>query len=141
MFIKFANIINISNKLNIFCLVNEEYESVTNFDFSREVLNCFGDTDEFEFVNAKPKELYTDCDLSLFFIMSGGSEGAFLKYYPLLKEPFYFVVTGRNNGLGAALEILSFLNDHNKKVELIYGNIDHMTQRIRAILLENKKNG
>ena len=71
-----------------------------------------------------------DCDLKLIFISSGGSEGLFLKNFDKLKEPYYFLTNGANNSLAASLEILTYLNLHHKKGEILHGDIDYIANRI-----------
>ena len=74
-----------------------------------------------------------DCDLKLIFISSGGSEGLFLNEFDKLKEPYYFLTSGNNNSLAASLEILTYLNLHNLKGEIIHGNISYISSRIKEL--------
>ncbi len=74
-----------------------------------------------------------NCDLKLIFISSGGSEGLFLKNFDKLQEPYYFLTNGANNSLAASLEILTYLNLHNKKGEILHGDIDYLSNRIQEL--------
>ena len=73
------------------------------------------------------------CDLKLIFIESGGSEGLFLKNYDKLQEPYYLLTSGNNNSLAASLEILTYLNTHEKKGEVIHGSNDYVVKRIKEL--------
>ena len=75
-----------------------------------------------------------DCDLKLIFIESGGSEGLFLKNYDKLKEPYYILTSGNNNSLAASLEILTYLNNNNKKGEIIHGDVEYIVKRIKELV-------
>lgn len=79
-----------------------------------------------------------DCDLKLIYIESGGSEGLFLQNIDVLQEPYYFLTNGSNNSLAASLEILTYLNLHGKKGEVIHGDIAYVAERIRTLALTNK---
>ena len=79
-----------------------------------------------------------DCDLKLIFIQSGGSEGLFLENMKVLKEPFYFLTNGSNNSLAASLEIMTYLNLHGLKGEVLHGDVPYIAGRIRALSLLGK---
>ena len=74
-----------------------------------------------------------DCDIKLIFIASGGSEGLFLKALPKLKEPFYILTKGTNNSLAASLEIMTYLNIHNLKGEILHGDPCYISTIIKNI--------
>ena len=74
-----------------------------------------------------------DCDIKLIFIASGGSEGLFLDNISKLKEPFYFLTKGTNNSLAASLEIMTFLNIHNLKGEVLHGSPLYISERLKNI--------
>ena len=76
-----------------------------------------------------------DCDLKLIFIESGGSEGLFLKNFSKLKEPYYFLTNGSNNSLAASLEILTYLNNHNLKGEILHGSTSYIAKRINELVV------
>lgn len=73
------------------------------------------------------------CDLKLIFIQTGGSEGLFLENFSKLKEPYYLLTNGGNNSLAASLEILSYLNNQNKRGEILHGSISYIAHRIKSL--------
>lgn len=87
---------------------------------------------------------YTDdiadyqCDLKLIYIESGGSEGYFLRDFRKLKEPYIFITSGANNSLAASLEILTYLNLHHKKGELLHGDPKSIAERIQELAMINR---
>lgn len=68
--------------------------------------------------------------LNLIFIETGGSEGLFLNNISKFKEPYYLLTSGNNNSLAASLEIMTYLNIHNLKGEIIHGGIEYISKRI-----------
>lgn len=79
-----------------------------------------------------PLEDY-DCDVKLLFVQTGGSEGLFLKSIDSLQEPYYILTNGANNSLAASMEILTYLNLHGKRGEILHGNADYIADRIKRI--------
>ncbi len=76
--------------------------------------------------------------LNLIFIETGGSEGLFLKRINEFKEPYYLLTSGNNNSLAASLEIMTYLNIHNLKGEIIHGGIEYIAKRIYELYKVNK---
>lgn len=74
-----------------------------------------------------------DCDLKLIYIESGGSEDLFLQNLDVLREPFYLLTNGMNNSLAASMEILTYMNLHGMKGEIIHGDIDYVAGRISLL--------
>lgn len=74
-----------------------------------------------------------DCDVKLLFVQTGGSEGLFLKNIDKLQEPFYILTNGANNSLAASMEILTYLNLHGKKGEILHGSTSYIADRIKTI--------
>lgn len=89
---------------------------------------------EFVLVDSVDELNKDDGSLSLIFIQSGGSEGKFLEIYGQLKEPYYLLTLGSNNSLAASIEILTYLKAHDKKGEILHGDINYIAQRIRDIV-------
>lgn len=88
-----------------------------------------------------PLEDY-DCDIKLIFVQTGGSEGFFLQNFDKLREPYYLLTNGANNSLAASLEILTYLNSHGKKGEILHGGATYIANRIKqlaAVDLATKK--
>jgi len=82
-------------------------------------------------------------DLPVFFIESGGSEGIFKSLYKSYKEPYIIISKPTSNSLPAALEICSFLNQHNLNYIHVHDKIENIpTKLINALQedrIENKK--
>lgn len=76
---------------------------------------------------------YTDCDLSLILVQSGGSENLFVENFAKFKEPYYLLTYGVNNSLAASLEIMAFLKNHNLKGEVIHGDNDYIAARLNEL--------
>ncbi len=74
-----------------------------------------------------------NCDLKLIFIQTGGTEGLFLEALPKLQEPYYLLTNEKNNSLAAAMEILTYLKNHNLHGEIIHGDLDDMSKRINLL--------
>lgn len=74
-----------------------------------------------------------DCDLKLIFVQTGGSEGLFLKNSDKLREPYYILTNGANNSLAASLEILTYLNTHGKRGEILHGDTHYIASRIKTL--------
>lgn len=84
------------------------------------------------------KEFY-DADLSLILVQSGGSEGFFLELEKDLKEPFYLLTYGSNNSLAASMEILSYLQNNNKKAEILHGSANYISNRLLELKSSKQK--
>ena len=79
-------------------------------------------------------ERYLTDDFALLYVASGGSEGYFLEVFEQLKaRPCYILTSGDSNSLAASMEILSFLNAHGGKGELLHGDVEKVAARIRAL--------
>ena len=76
--------------------------------------------------------------LNLIFVETGGSEGLFLNRINEFKEPYYLLTSGNNNSLAASLEIMTYLNIHNLKGEIIHGGISYIAKRIYELYKVNK---
>ena len=87
-------------------------------------------------------KLYEDSDLVLILVQSGGSENLFIKNFAQFKEPYYLLTYGVNNSLAASLEILAFLKNHNLKGEVLHGDNDYISYRIKALApIQSTKKG
>lgn len=81
---------------------------------------------------------YTDYgshSLSLIYVRTGGTEGIFRRLLPQLQGKnqrlFYLLTSGKSNSLAASMEILSYLQQHDIKGEIIHGNPTYIARRIR----------
>ena len=81
---------------------------------------------------------YSDTDLSLLLIQTGGSENYFLKDIKHFKNPIFLLTYGFSNSLAAAIEILSYINQNKLNGEILHGSIEYVSKRIKEILEETK---
>ena len=75
--------------------------------------------------------------LNLIYVRTGGTEGIFRRKLPELQakssRPFYLLTSGKSNSLAASMEILSYLQQHDIKGEIIHGSTDYIAQRINVL--------
>ena len=75
--------------------------------------------------------------LDLIYVRTGGTEGIFKRLLPeLLKKssrPFYLLTSGKSNSLAASLEILSFLRQNGLQGEILHGQPDYVSQKIKIL--------
>jgi L-fucose isomerase-like protein len=101
---------------------------------------------------SKGKDLtfsYSDGDIEMYFIETGGSEEPFLAQYKHQDKPYYLLATGNANSLASSLEILSFLQKEKKDGTIIFGTPEEIYKQIMGLkkgkkepkLLENKRVG
>jgi L-fucose isomerase-like protein len=83
---------------------------------------------EFSFVEGKK-----DDPLTLFYIQTGGSEAPFLEIYKNYAEPYYLLATGNSNSLASSLEILSYLQEHHLKGEILFGEPEDLASSLRDL--------
>ena len=80
---------------------------------------------------------YGTSGLSLIYVRTGGTEGIFKRILPELQakssRPFYLLTSGKSNSLAASMEILSYLQQHGIKGEIIHGSTDYIAQRISVL--------
>ena len=80
---------------------------------------------------------YGTCGLNLIYVRTGGTEGIFRRILPELQarssRPFYLLTSGKSNSLAASMEILSYLQQHDIKGEIIHGSTDYINQRINVL--------
>lgn len=68
---------------------------------------------------------------SLVFVESGGSETAFLKVLPELKEPIILLSNGKNNSLPASLEIKTYCSQYKYTALLFTGDEAQIADAIK----------
>lgn len=79
-------------------------------------------------------EQYLAEDFALLYVASGGSEGYFVQTFDQLKDRHCYILTsGESNSLAASMEILSFLNKHGGRGEILHGDIPQIAEKIRLI--------
>ncbi|ADO76653.1 fucose isomerase [Halanaerobium praevalens] len=84
---------------------------------------------------------YTDFsqyDLTINFIKSGGSENILAENIDYLPQPVYLLATELHNSLPASLEILSFLNAQGLEAKILHGKMENLIKEIKE-LAEYKK--
>jgi L-fucose isomerase-like protein len=93
--------------------------------------------DNFELEEIAADEIpYTDFseyDLTINFIKSGGSESIFAENVEYLPQPAYLLATELHNSLPAALEILSFLNAEGLDGKILHGEIEDLVAEIEEL--------
>ena len=81
-----------------------------------------------------PLETYLSDHFALLYVASGGSEAYFLEVFEALKQrPCYLLTSGDANSLAASMEILSYLNAHGGRGEILHGDLSEVSARIRAL--------
>ena len=80
---------------------------------------------------------YGSHDLDLIFVRTGGTEGIFKLLMPQLvaqsAKPFYLLASDKSNSLAASLEILSYLRQQGLQGEILHGNADYISNKIRML--------
>ena len=81
---------------------------------------------------------YGEAPLSLLFVRTGGTEGLFLRLLPQLRQqtdqPFYLLTSGTSNSLAASMEILSYLNAHRLRGEILHGDSAYLQHHISLLM-------
>lgn len=95
----------------------------------RKEINSFMSS-QLQFVDSSMIE---DEKCKFIFIASGGSEPAFLEIFRRTKGPWVLITTQSNNSLPAAMEILSYINDHGQKGEILHGSAKSIASRLELI--------
>ena len=62
--------------------------------------------------------------LTVFFVLTGGSEIYFKQCYQDYPEPYFILARKQNNSLAASLEIVTFLQKQGKRVYLLFEEVD-----------------
>ncbi|MGB9976443.1 fucose isomerase [Thermovenabulum sp.] len=100
-----------------YTLFNENFE-VTYFDY--------GEIND-EFANRSK-------DLTLVWIMTGGTEEKFKNIFDYLPRPVILLAEDINNSLAASLEIMSFVSEYKKeKAYLLYNDKDQVLNKIKRL--------
>ena len=101
-----------------------------NQEHTQEFLNGIEKAGDFELIRSA-SDAYEDLDFCLIFIMTGGTEGLFLKDLDKYTgKPCYLLTSGESNSLAASMEILSYLKSHGYKGEILHGDSRHIAGRI-----------
>ena len=76
---------------------------------------------------------YGDGDLSLVYVMTGGTEGLFLEELPHIQGDVHILTSGRSNSLAASMEFLSYLHQKGRTGEIIHGEPEHIAGRVEVL--------
>ena len=76
---------------------------------------------------------YGQGDLSLVYVMTGGTEGLFLEALPQIQGHVHILTSGRSNSLAASMEILSYLRQQGRTGEIIHGDAEYIAHRVELL--------
>lgn len=118
----------------IYTLTSELHDEQAVDGVTREFLNSLDVT--FEMKGSDFAD-YGSHSLDLIYVRTGGTEGIFKSLLPELQakseQPFYLLTSGKSNSLAASMEILSYLRQNDFKGEIIHGDPDYISKRIRLL--------
>ncbi|MDO4565862.1 MAG: hypothetical protein Q4B42_00875 [Oscillospiraceae bacterium] len=100
--------------------------------YSEEFLKELSAECGFEIVCAPLEEVAAQ-ELPVFFIASGGSEQGFKNAYKAVKPPYMLLTTPAYNSLAAAMEILGYLDENEKKGEILHGSLSRIAARLKTL--------
>ena len=118
----------------IYTLTSELHDEAAVGTVTKEFLGSLGI--EYEFRGNDYAD-YGSHTLNLLYVRTGGREGIFLRLLPQLLEksqrPFYLLTSGKSNSLAASMEILSYLQQHNLRGEIIHGGAEYIARKIKVL--------
>ena len=118
----------------IYTLTSELHDEAAVGTVTKEFLGSLGI--EYEFRGNDYAD-YGSHTLNLIYVRTGGTEGIFLRLLPQLLEksqrPFYLLTSGKSNSLAASMEILSYLQQHDLRGEIIHGSAEYIARKIRVL--------
>ncbi len=97
-------------------------------DFRKEISVYLGN----ELIFSDAAEIQEE-EYKFIFVASGGSARAFKKIFQMMSGPFILITTQSNNSLAAAMEELSYINDHGEQGEILHGCASAVAERISCI--------
>lgn len=117
------------NLVPLYSPIHKNSQNIIKEDllFIDEINNFLADEDLVIVENAK------DALFNVILIGSGGTEALFLKHLSQEQEPYVILSTSRNNSLPAALEIKTYLENHNKLCFLLSGEENHIASMLKHI--------
>ena len=120
--------------IGVYTLTSELHDEQAVGAVTQEFLNSLDVAYEFKGSD------YTDYgthSLDLIYVRTGGTEGIFKRLLPELRakseRPFYLLTSGKSNSLAASMEILSYLRQNDFKGEIIHGDSDYISKRVRLL--------
>lgn len=118
----------------IYTLTSELHDEEAVSSFSSELLDSL--TIGYELKGDDYAD-YGSHALDIIYVRTGGTEGIFKQLLPKLQErsarPFYLLTSGKSNSLAAAMEILSYLRQHDIKGEIIHGSTEYISRRLEIL--------
>ena len=118
----------------IYTLTSELHDEQALSSISREILDNLNVGFELKGDNYAD---YGSHALDIIYVRTGGTEGIFKQLLPHLQEkseqPFYLLTSGKSNSLAAAMEILSYLRQHDIKGEIIHGTPEYISRRVEML--------
>jgi len=124
-------------KISVFPIKSMLHDGVLIGEETKKLLNDIEKLGDYHFHLTDIDDLYNS-DLSVILVQSGGSEGLFLEMEKDLKEPYYLLTYGSNNSLAASMEILSYLQNKNKKAEILHGSPSYIANRLNSLVNKEK---
>lgn len=123
-------------------LIYPIYSPLHNGDFMKReterLLKSLKEKTSYDFLLTDIDHLY-DGDIALILVESGGSEHYYLEVKDRLKEPVYLLTFGNNNSLAASLEILTYIQNHKQKGEILHGSDEYIANRILTLLKKGEQ--
>ena len=123
-------------------LIYPIYSPLHNGDFMKReterLLKSLKEKTSYDFLLTDIDHLY-DGDMALILVESGGSEHYYLEVKDRLKEPVYLLTSGNNNSLAASLEILTYIQNHKQKGEILHGSDEYIANRILTLLKKGEQ--
>ncbi|MBQ8142739.1 MAG: hypothetical protein IJ194_06255 [Bacilli bacterium] len=123
-------------------LIYPIYSPLHNGDFMKReterLLKSLKEKTSYDFLLTDIDHLY-DGDMALILVESGGSEHYYLEVKDRLKEPVYLLTFGNNNSLAASLEILTYIQNHKQKGEILHGSDEYIANRILTLLKKGEQ--
>lgn len=129
------------NNISIYILTSELHDTQAISAATQEFLNSLDI--QYNFKDADFSD-YGTAPLSLIYVRTGGTEGIFRRLLPELmnrqqsttnsqRHRFLLLTSGKSNSLAASLEILSFLRQQGLQGEVIHGDAQHISHRVRLL--------
>ena len=102
--------------------VAEEFLAGIQRHCGSELVNCGSDFSS-----------YGEGDLSLVYVVTGGTEGLFLEALPQIQGHVHILTSGKSNSLAASMEILSYLKQVGRSGEIIHGDPEQIAHRVEVL--------
>lgn len=128
------------NDIAIYTLTSELHDASTVKAETEQFLSSLGLT--YQLCSTDFSD-YGQHPLDLIFVRTGGTESIFRRLLPTISaqspgRPIYLLASHKNNSLAASIEILSYLQLHGMRGEIIHGTSDYVCQRILRLQQVNE---